>query len=414
MKVKTYKAMDMQAAIHRIKEDLGPQAIILSTRKIVEGKRAFGLLGRPMVEVTAGLDVDTESRGQGPAVPTSDRAVRTAEIKPKMWDMVRDDIRDLRRDIADLSLTARGPESYLQHDVEECLQEFRWWASFMTRQWGRDDSGWPVRNGRETFLRLIRQGVKEVHALRIIERLGQQDREERGGETAAEDLFNLLSRLVRVHDPLTEEGPLVLALIGPTGVGKTTTVAKLAAQCALEENRRVALITNDTYRIAAVEQLRTYARIMQLPLEVVLRPEELTRALDGFQDKDVVLIDTGGRSPFDTVQMADLEAFVNADPRIKRLLLLGANTDARGLDQVVQRFTPLRPDGLAVTKLDEASVFGPLFSLALQKRLPFVFFTMGQRVPEDIRPATCEDVVCWTLRGLPTFFDEVHQAAGEC
>jgi flagellar biosynthesis protein FlhF len=414
MKVKTYKAMDMQEAIRQIRQDLGPEAVILSTRKVIEGKRAFGLLGRPRGEVTAAGD-GFPGVPEGPAAQKKLGGESNSGFGPKVWELVRNEIQDLRKEVYGLARTNQNLQEGIRPEVEQGLEELRWWASYMCRQFGQNRECEEADWWRETFLRLVRQGVKEVHALRIMDRLEQEESCPTNGEQEALDnnLTDFLSRLVRVDVPKADSGPRVLALVGPTGVGKTTTAAKIGAQWALGEERKVALITNDTYRIAAVEQLRIYARIMAVPMEVVLNPSELPQVLDGFADKDLILIDTVGRSPFDEGQMGELQTFLESDDRIESLLLLSANTDPRILERVIQLHLPLNPRGLIVTKLDEATSFGALFSASLQSRLPFAFFTNGQRVPEDLCEATPEDVACWTLLGIPSFHNLSEQAAGE-
>jgi flagellar biosynthesis protein FlhF len=413
MKVKTYKAIDMQEALRLIKRDLGPQAVILSTRKVVDGKRAFGLLGRPMVEVTAALDSPGSSGGASPA-----QAEAPPEAGVKALESLKQEMGDLRREMAQLLNAARQPTSELRLRLEPELEEIRWWTSRMVHHMrpGGPHVSTPLANA--TLLRLVRHGMRERHAVEIVMRaeqeMGCKDHEE---EAFSSKVGNLLGRLARTQDPLARDpsqGPAILALIGPTGVGKTTTVAKIAARCALHGGRKAALVTNDTYRIAAVEQLRTYARIMGIPLEVVLDPAELPRVLDSHSDKDIILMDTAGRSPMDCSQMGELRELLTADPRVKPLLLVSATTESLALERAVKRFASLGPVGLIGTKLDEASHFGALFSVSLQMRLPFAFFTTGQRVPEDIRAAARQDMVSWTMWGLPLFYNEAGmvQAAG--
>jgi flagellar biosynthesis protein FlhF len=416
MMVKTYKAMDMQEAIRMIKRDLGSQAVILSTRKVVDGKRAFGLLGRPMVEVTAA--VDGASGGAQPGTSSSgEKADGNEGPTARSLDMLRGEMHDLRRELTLLAQAQRVPADEVRQELGQGLEELRWWVSHLARGTNPAGAGGGALSPQaaESQFRLVQQGVRESHALQILSLAEREVQREGKGELGPERIFRTLERLIRIVDPMEspEPGPRVLALVGPTGVGKTTTVAKIAAQCALAEGRKVALITNDTYRIAAVEQLRTYARIMNLPLEVVLEPHELPGILDAHGDKDVILMDTAGRSPFDAVQMGELRALMEADRRIRSLLLLGASTDERGLERVVQRFAPLKPMGVIGTKLDEASRFGPLFSVCLQSRLPFAFFTNGQRVPEDIRKAARQDAANWTLWGLPCFYREGLAATGQ-
>ncbi|MEJ5377207.1 MAG: flagellar biosynthesis protein FlhF [bacterium] len=414
MKVKTYKAIDMQEALRLIKRDLGPQAVILSTRKVVDGKRAFGLLGRPMVEVTAALD-GPGSPGSGEPLP---EGVKGQEAGLKALESLKEELGELKREMAQVFEAARQPALELSSRLESELEELRWWTSKMVQHVRIRDSQVSTAPGNAMLLKLVRNGMRESHALQIVLRveqeLGQRILEE---ENFSPTVESLLSRLAKTQDPLIRDpskGPAVLALIGPTGVGKTTTVAKIAARCALDGGKKVALVTNDTYRIAAVEQLRTYARIMGVPLEVVLEPGELPRVLDSHSDKDIILIDTAGRSPMDGSHMGELRDILCSDTRVKTLLLVSATTESSALERAVRRFISLRPVGLIGTKLDEAPHFGALFSVSLQMRLPFAFFTTGQRVPEDIRSATKQDMASWTLWGLPLFYPEAEtlQAAG--
>lgn len=410
MTVKTYKAIDMQEALRMIKRDLGPQAVILSTRKVVEGRRAFGLLGRPMVEVTAALDAPSQPQAVEPR--GSIEVEKQSEGGSKALETLRGEIQELRREMTQMLQASRGPAAELRIRLETELEELRWWASRMARQQGSGQKGTNSSHGGAALFHLVRHGVRERHALQIVRRAEEA---EGVAEEDQESFFGriglMIQRLSRVQDPLASPiggGPTILALVGPTGVGKTTTVAKIAARCALEHGRKVALLTNDTYRIAAVEQLRTYARIMGVPLEVVMDPAELPKVLENYMDKDTILIDTAGRSPMDSAQMDELGALLRADERIQPLLLVSATTEPLSLERAVRRFAPLRLAGLIGTKLDEASHFGALFSVSLQMRLPFTFFTTGQRVPEDIRAASREEIASWTLWGLPLFYPEVE------
>jgi flagellar biosynthesis protein FlhF len=184
--------------------------------------------------------------------------------------------------------------------------------------------------------------------------------------------------------------PLTIALVGPTGVGKTTTIAKLAAAYKLRHNKSVGLITTDTYRIAAVDQLRTYAGIIGLPLKVVLTPQEMTGAIESLSDHDVILIDTAGRSQNASERLAELGAFLAAaDPHETHLVLSSAASEAV-LFKTAEAFAPARPNRVILTKLDEAVNFGVLVNVLdrlssdLSLRLSFV--TTGQEVPDHIEP----------------------------
>ncbi len=198
-------------------------------------------------------------------------------------------------------------------------------------------------------------------------------------------LRTLFAGLVDVADPkLVDPGrPRVMALVGPTGVGKTTTLAKLAAYAHLQAGSEVVLITLDTYRIAAVEQLKTYAKIMEIPVQVALNSSELRQAVQFHQDKALILIDTAGHSQRDEIGMDNLMQFFGNQEDIEVHLVLSATTKGSDLNDIVTRFAPLQPDYLLFTKLDETSQYGSLFTQMIKAGKPVSFVTTGQNVPED-------------------------------
>ena len=179
-------------------------------------------------------------------------------------------------------------------------------------------------------------------------------------------------------------GPRVIALVGPTGVGKTTTVAKLAATFKLKQNLKVGLITADTYRIAAVEQLRTYAQIIGLPLQIVTGPQELSAAMDQMQQFDVVLIDTAGRSQKNTDRLDELSTLLQIVKPHETHLVLSATASQRVLMQTIDKFEAVRPDRLIFTKLDEAVTLGAMLNVAERVKKPLSYITTGQEVPHQI------------------------------
>jgi len=173
-------------------------------------------------------------------------------------------------------------------------------------------------------------------------------------------------------------------LVGATGVGKTTTLAKLAAQFRIKEGKKVGLITIDTYRIAAVEQLRTYARIIDTPLEVVLTPQELRLAIERLADCDIILVDTAGRSQFDAPKLDELRAFLKAaDPR-ETHLVLSATSSRAVLQKSIELFSGLGVNRVLFTKLDEAVGIGTLLAAVHKLDVKMSYITTGQDVPNDI------------------------------
>ena len=190
----------------------------------------------------------------------------------------------------------------------------------------------------------------------------------------------------------------VIALVGPTGVGKTTTVAKLAANFKLAHGMRVGLITVDTFRIAAVEQLKTYAEIIDLPLAVVNDPSEMPRALDELGAVDIVFIDTAGRSPRDEVKIRELAEFLLQARPDEVHLVLSAVAGQRSLRSAVERFAVVQFDRLILTKLDEAESLGGLLAVLGLSSRPVSYLTTGQAVPDDIEPADRERLARLILR----------------
>jgi flagellar biosynthesis protein FlhF len=179
----------------------------------------------------------------------------------------------------------------------------------------------------------------------------------------------------------------VAALVGPTGVGKTTTIAKLAANFRLKEKRRVGLITVDTYRIAAVEQLRTYADIIDLPMLVVSSPREMREAIQRMNNLDLILMDTAGRSPRDEVRIQELRAFLTEAGADEVHLVLSSVAASRTLEETAQRFAAVGATAMILTKLDEASGLGNVLPVVRSGGLPLSYLTNGQNVPDDIETA---------------------------
>ncbi len=241
------------------------------------------------------------------------------------------------------------------------------------------------------YLALIEGDVEDEIARELIAKLQQHATPEQLDNTASTTslLTALVEREIRCTEPLLPKRGYrrVAMLVGPTGVGKTTTIAKLAGRFGLEGDLRVGLITVDTYRVAAVDQLRTYAEIIDLPLQVVSSPAELPAALEQFAEFDLVLIDTAGRSPHDDRQLEELKQLVAAATPDDICLVLSLASGAKALRSTADRFAAVRPTSLILTKLDEAAGCGGLLSVSRDIAIPISYFTLGQEVPRDIEPA---------------------------
>ena len=198
---------------------------------------------------------------------------------------------------------------------------------------------------------------------------------------------------------LNRHGVRIVALLGTTGVGKTTTLAKIAAKFVLENQVTAALITADTYRISAVEQLRTYSDILGLPLEIVYTPAELSKAIVKHRTKDLVLIDTAGRSQYNDYQMKELQELLSINQRIEKHLVLSVTTKQADAKDIIEKFSVCEPDKIIFTKTDETATVGSIMNLLMkQQRLAMSYFSNGQSVPDDIVAASPESLADLLLR----------------
>ena len=210
--------------------------------------------------------------------------------------------------------------------------------------------------------------------------------------SAKSTLIKYLNEHLRFSDgvKLNRHGVRIVALLGTTGVGKTTTLAKIAAKFVLEQRTNVALITADTYRISAVEQLKTYSDILELPLEIVYNPQELASALERHRDKELILIDTAGRSQHNEYQLRELEEFLRVNPRIEKHLVISATTKYTDARHIINKFSQVEPDKIIFTKIDETASLGMIINLLRDKKYALSYLTTGQSVPDDIERASSD------------------------
>jgi flagellar biosynthesis protein FlhF len=361
---KTYQGRTMKEALARVRRDLGGDAIILASRE-VHRRRLWGLGPRELYEVTAAA---TMPQAPSPLEP------RTAR-------------RDPYRGASSSPLSARS-----QAQFGEQLTSLHAMVETLSRQ-GRIDHLLPDLPGElvASYAQLIEADVPEVLARRLVRAVAENLEPDQVGDAHALQLLlaETIERCIPIAPPIRAVVGTrrVVALVGPTGVGKTTTVAKLAANFKLAHGLRVGLVTVDTYRIAAVEQLRTYAEIIDLPLAVANDPGEMHRAIDELGGVDVVFIDTAGRSPRDEVKIRELGEFMAQARPDEVHLVLSAGAGERTLRSALDRFAQVRADRLILTKLDEAESLGAVLGVLGVADRPVSYITTGQAVPDDIEPA---------------------------
>jgi flagellar biosynthesis protein FlhF len=251
---------------------------------------------------------------------------------------------------------------------------------------------------------LARELRAEELSPEVVELLMQQLRPAAEDGAELEELRGLLGEtlasLVKCSGSLRmkKNGPRIMAIVGPTGVGKTTTLAKLAAMHALNRGASVAMVTTDNFRVGAIEQLKTYAKIMDIPLEVAATSQELAKVLARHSDKDLILIDTAGRSHKDAERLEELKGYLQCYPGIETYLCMSATTRARELDEIVATFGVLPISRFLFTKLDESESFGCIVNTHIKHKLPISYFTTGQKVPEDIEVATSRKLAALVVK----------------
>ena len=428
MKLKRFEALTLQEALGAVKAELGSEAVIISTRRINKAGKLFGLLSQPMVEVTAAVDRparfverDRKRTEEVEEARTQEKASRTTAIQRSWYepptdtpratvppfgehlrvaallDPVTQQIAALREDLQALQ-TKNFDAEMLRSSLKQELESLRSFVgeSLVDRGSHRLES--LPKELRHYYDRFVAAGISENLAYNLVravaETLGTSAASDH--DTVADLLRERMEQVVPVSGPLVTPGGLqkVVMLVGPTGVGKTTTVAKLASQFTHGPTRvKTVVLTLDTYRVAAVEQLRIYARILKVPVEVAVTPKELGACIARHQDAGLILVDTAGRSPHDHAGREELLAISQQKIALETHLVLSAPTESLVQEEVIRRYNTIPIHRLLFTKLDETRQFGSMFNLIHQTGLPVSYLAAGQRVPEDLEEATSKAII---------------------
>ena len=280
-------------------------------------------------------------------------------------------------------------------DLQNQLEEMKAMLMEMSRNKGAGDAVPTLQNAmqsQEVTEKIIQDMIAKLNGTEILA--------PSNSVKAANALEKYIRKAIRVANGITlySNKPKVVALIGPTGVGKTTTLAKIAAKFVLEQGARVALITADTYRISAVEQLKTYSDILGLPLEIVYNPEALRKAIEKHKDKQLILIDTAGRSQYNEYQMKELSGLLSIDADIEKHLVMSATTKTSDGVELLENFSICQPDRVIFTKVDETGTHGIILNILHRRKVALSYITNGQSVPDDIEPASVERLAELLLR----------------
>jgi len=369
MKIKRYTAVNMRKALDQVRAEQGPDAVIMSSRRIEDG-----------IEVIAAVDYDealiAESGRQRPTAPLALVSGAAAVAEPAAISEAAAPHSDrgflaMQRELADL-----------RRMIEGQLAGMSW-------------------NDRRLRDPVKVRAIEELSAMGLAPDVARDLTALEAVDVAATDPSHLPLTLLVKHLPIARDMTYldggVVAVVGPTGAGKTTSIAKIAAQWSLRHgSQNLALVSMDGYRVGAREQLTSYARILGAPLYSANSGAELQGVLDGLKDKNLVLIDTAGIAPRDLRLADQLSAIQQGASRARVLLALPAQAEVHALDQIIRAFADLTPVASIVTKVDEAASLGPLLSVTLRHKLPIAYLCDGQRVPEDLHLASAKSV--WLIR----------------
>jgi len=432
MKVKKFTGPTLKEVTDQMKQEFGDSAIILNTRKVNRGG-VFSFLGRDLLEITAGIDdeemaMSSESSLQQQA-PSFDYLLSRISNDSQSVDSTqtsRSGINNGRNGRGIDDLTSREFPFPLPNETDKRFRPPRTEtpqtnvADLHNLKGEIDDVKHTLReiveqlkyskmpslpdHLRKAFVTLVGQDVSEQIAAHIVQTVyGQLSGEQLSDNTVVEQrLLSEMSKMIRTGT--TAEQKLgrakVMVFVGPTGVGKTTTIAKLAAIHKLFSGYNVALISADTYRIAAIEQLRTFAAIANIEMEVVYRPGEMQKAIKKHRSKDVILIDTFGRSQREVKGLSQLRKFLDVAEPDEVHLVLSCAANEKTMFDICERFDSTKPNRIVFSKVDESVTFGPMLNVSYKTGIPISYITTGQTVPDDIVNADSNKIASMIYRGV--------------
>ncbi|MGM9924115.1 MAG: flagellar biosynthesis protein FlhF [Bacillus sp. (in: firmicutes)] len=383
MKIKKFNAPSMNQAMEQIRAEFGKDAFILNS-KVIHSGGFLGFFKKKSIEVIAGIDPQA-TRKQAPplkekmkkehvpAVPQESGRQADSPVKEEtllirdrqLENAVLQEITDLKRIVKNIN--ADHNAAMLNGDMKEM-------ADVLKSQ--------EIDSEIVADLILMLKEVSENEAISY----------GRYTELAKE---YLLSRLSVSPDSIFKKK--YVNVVGPTGVGKTTTLAKLAAESALKHQKKVAFITTDTYRIAAIDQLQTYAKILNVPIEVAYNLEDFRKAAERFSHYDLVFIDTAGRNFRNPGYVSDLRKIISFDDDMETYLVLALTSKQKDMEMILQQFSLLSISHFIFTKMDETASYGAMYNLMAKSKINTAFITNGQDVPDDIMEATPGKIIDMVL-----------------
>ena len=423
MIIKKFTAKTEEEATKAAKDELGARSVIMNVRK-VKTKGFFSFLKKPLIEVTAAVEEDTDSmvtRVRRPLEPSIRTVTKVPfnkqekEEKPKFSDVITDG--EEKKPDSETKSSDRDEKSE-EKGIEEKIDNLHTLIEQQLKNVMENSDDAEENSDKKTdeadrefisFVKLIYNTLidNEVDEKYVNELVDEIEKLKKPGVTIDYLISNIYQKMIlKFGEPANitagENGARIIFFIGPTGVGKTTTIAKIASQFAVIEKKKVALITTDLYRIEAAEQLKTYADIMKVPFRLAYNEDDLKEGINEFEEYDFILVDTAGYSPKDEEKRMEMKQLLDSAKKISDIdtyLVMSLTTKYRDLIAMSDLYRQITDYKLIFTKLDETEFFGNMLNIKLHTGEEIAYVTNGQDVPDDIEVFNPQSIVRALLGG---------------
>ncbi|WP_096189109.1 flagellar biosynthesis protein FlhF [Evansella halocellulosilytica] len=373
MKIKKYIAKNMQEAMTKIGQELGKDAVILNSKQVETGG-ILGFFTKKNIEVIAAIDPDAIRKT---------KVIRKGPVKASPEK-------------------SPFPSTERKHHLKSEIENIKKMIEAMNRSHLRSHEEYPEALNEINEV-LVDQELNEVNRLNVMKNLLKRWYKHEGETKEKEEIMDWtveeLKELIRdIPNGGVSYNKKFLNLVGPTGVGKTTTIAKIAAKASIQDGKKVAFITTDTYRIAAIEQLKTYAKILHAPIEVAYSIEDFQQAKLRFKDCDFILVDSAGRNFRNSLYVQQLSQVIDFNEEMETHLVLSLTSKYRDMKKIVEQFNHININKFIFTKADETDSLGAMINVIAESGIGLSYITTGQNVPDDITEANVSDIVHKVLR----------------
>ena len=401
MIIKKYQGTSEADAVQKAKDDLGKDAVIMNV-KIVKQRGLSRLFKKSYTEVTAAVDEPEHRKEEArPARSHSQEVTRTVRETEAIKEAAATKAEEVssQKQTTDKTSAIEERLDTLAQMLERQIQEPKQEETESEEEQAADPNSKIIKL---LYDQLVNNEVTEENAKEILDEIDNKRQNLQLDDLLASVYQKIVLKLGQMKTiELPEEHPKLVFFVGPTGVGKTTTIAKLASRYKLEKECRLAIITADTYRVAAVEQIRTYANILSVPIDVVYSADELKQSIEKYQEYDLILIDTAGRSHKNEEQKEDLRQLLEVvrDYDQEIYLVVSATTKYRDLVKITQTYSDISSYRLLFTKTDETGALGNILNIRMLTQAPLSYMTFGQNVPDDISETDAQYIAKQLLGG---------------